>query len=72
MFSSAVVEGNEPIIDAVENTDAMTPVVDPETGQISIQNQITSQPQQLQNGKRPINANSKEVLAVIYSNLLIN
>ncbi|KAI6177498.1 Hosl-1 [Aphelenchoides bicaudatus] len=61
--NSAVVEGNEPILDAVESSEASTPIEDPETGEVSIQNKIVSQPQQLQNGKRPLNLNSKEVLA---------
>lgn len=66
--SSACVDGDEPVLDAVENVAATTPVEDPSTGQITIQSKVVSQ--QLQNGKRSLN--SKEVLSVSLFNTQIH
>lgn len=51
-------------MDAIETVEAATPVEDPLTGQVSIQSKIVAQPQI--NGKRPMNLNSKEILAVSF------
>lgn len=64
-MDSACIEGNQPILDAIENVAATTPIEDPQTGQIRIQSNVVAQPQQ-QNGKRPPNSSSKEVLAVSF------